>query len=89
MELTLERATEIAERIVELEPWTCDVRLFPDDDGVYRATVLVQLGDPTDPNITRTAEQLRQLADLIEAEGIKVVSAATLNLTLAHRDAKP
>lgn len=90
MELTQEQANQVAARVVkELEPATCSVRLFADDDGQYSARVMMQLGDPMKPEIERLTDQLRRLASLVEDERLKVTYQGFLDVTLAHGDAEP
>ena len=89
MELTQQQATEIAARILDLQPATCDVRLFADEGGQYQARVMLQLGDLMAPDLARLVDQLKQLSALVEAEGLQVTSQAPLHVTLGHRDATP
>lgn len=84
MELDLQRATEIAERLLELQPSTCDVHLFSDDaTGGYGARVALALGDPLQLDLAALAEQLRALAELLDAEELKITSVTSLTLMLA------
>jgi hypothetical protein len=89
MAFDLQRANEIAEKLLDLSPWTCDVHLFSDDEqgGAYAAQVFVELVDPTVPfDISAFIERLGQLRDLLEAERVQVLSNTSLRLTLTLRD---
>ena len=87
MELTRQRAAEIAEQIIELRPVTCDVRIFEDEDGGgYVARLFVELGDDVGVvDIATLIDQLRRLDQLLEREGLRIVSSSSFTLTLAPR----
>jgi hypothetical protein len=86
-ELTRARAYELAERLLEVEPWVCRVNIFEEEDGSsFAATITVELGDPSGADLAALSSQLDRLRSIAEAEGVRLTTTSTLGFRVDTND---
>ena len=81
MPLTPDETERIAERLTAIGPWICHAHTA---DG----RVAIELGDPTRLDLTRLIDQLTELREILDAEGLEIIAATTLGVTVGRARAR-